>query len=140
QVHQLTLKYVNPSGTANPSAEPNASLIDDSGTDITGKMTSGQLGALLSVKNEILPHLFGGPSEAGDLNVLAKQITDKVNGVLATVGGNPLFTYDQTSSVNSAATLAVSSGFAPQDLVAADPGPNLHALQRSALASKPDAA
>src|SRR6266513_1033095 len=107
-------------------------------------MTSGQLGALLSVKNESLPHLFCGPSEAGDLNVLAKQIADKVNGVLATVGGNPLFTYDQNSAVNSAATLAVSSGFAPQDLVAADPGPppvsNGIALQLSALGDKPDAA
>jgi flagellar hook-associated protein 1 FlgK len=138
QVHNLSLQYVNPANAANPAAEPDASLVDDNGVDVTAKITGGQLGALLSVKNQVLPHLSGGPSDAGDINVLAKQVADAVNGVLASAGGKPLFTYDQTSAVDSAGTLAVSSGFAPPDLVAADPGPppvsNGIALRLSALA------
>src|SRR5579872_2153904 len=122
-VHPLSLQYVNPSGVANPSAEPDATILDDSGNDVTGKITDGQLGALLSVKNTTLPRLAGGPNQTGDVNTLAKTVADAVNSVLTAAGGNPLFTYDYSSAVDTAGTLTVASGFQPTDLVAADPGP-----------------
>jgi flagellar hook-associated protein 1 FlgK len=98
-------------------------VVDENGTDVTQKITDGQLGGLLSVRNQILPHLIGGPSDAGDLNVLAKQVADAVNGVLTSAGGKNLFTYDSSSPVIAAGTLSVASGLQPGDLVAADPGP-----------------
>jgi flagellar hook-associated protein 1 FlgK len=98
-------------------------VVDENGVDVTQKITDGQLGALLSVRNQILPRLIGGPSDTGELNVLAKQVADTVNGVLTAAGGKGLFTYNSSSPVISAGTLAVTSGLQPGDLVAADAGP-----------------
>jgi len=123
QVHPLSLTASNPANSANPSAPPLVSVVDENGTDVGQKITDGQLGALLSVRNQVLPHLIGGPSDAGELNVLAKQVADSVNGVLTSAGGKSLFTYDSSSAVTAAGTLSVASTLQPGDLVAADPGP-----------------
>ena len=123
QVHKLSLASAGTAGSVNPAATPGMSILDDSGADVTQKITDGQLGALLSVRNQILPHLIGGSSESGELNVLASQVAGSVNSVLTTAGGQALFTYDKSSPVDAASTISVAAGFQPSNLVAADPGP-----------------
>lgn len=141
QVDTLNLSYSTPAGAANPNAAPNATIMDQNGRDETQILNQGQLGALLSVRNQVLPHLIGGPNDTGELNTLASSLADTVNGILAKAGGKPLFTYDSTSPTAAAATLQVTQGFQPSDLVAVDPGPpavsNGTALKLSNLGSDP---
>ena len=141
QVNQLRLTYTTPSGATNPSATPNATIVDSNGTDVTGKLSDGQLGALLSVRNTVLPQLIGGPNDDGGLNTLASSLADTVNGLLANAGGAPLFTYDSSTATAAASTIALNSSLQPQDLVAADAGPpavsNGTALALSNLANDP---
>lgn len=143
QLHPLSVQFNSPATATNPGAPPNASIVDDSGVDVTQKISDGQLGALLSVRNQILPKLIGGPTDVGDLNTLATAIASNVNGLLTAAGGQPLFQQDTTSAVDAAATLTVNSSVQPQDLVAADPGPpavsNGTALKLSNLASAQNA-
>ncbi len=101
----------------------NATVLDNSGNDVTDKITDGQLGALLSVRNQVLPSLIGGPSETGSLNTLATQLASSVNGLLTAAGGQPLFEQDPNSTTDAAATLSVNSTLEPSDLVAASTGP-----------------
>ena len=49
------------------------------GSDITVRTTGAQLGALLHLRNQILPTYIGDASQPGDLNVMAKQLADRVN-------------------------------------------------------------
>jgi flagellar hook-associated protein 1 FlgK len=143
QQHQLSVQFPSPSNGSNPGAPPNAAIVDDSGADVTQKIANGQLGALVSVRNQILPRLIGGPSDIGDLNSLATEIASNVNGLLTGAGGQPLFQQDPNSAVDAAATLSVNSVLQPQDLVAADPGPpavsNGIALKLSNLGSAQNA-
>ena len=124
-----------PEDAAYPGARPAAEITSSSGQDITAKTISGQLGALLSMANTVLPSYIGSTSQAGDLNIFAKQLADTVNGLLT--GGNiadgdpdnniapttgvPLFTYDTANDTNVAATLAVSSSITPDQLAAIQP-------------------
>jgi flagellar hook-associated protein 1 len=82
------------------------------GTDITSRTTGAQLGALLHLRNQILPSYIGDAYQAGDLNVMAKQFADRVNQLLTSgnisdgppaVPGLALFTYDAADATNSAA-------------------------------------
>ncbi len=113
----------NPAGSANPTATPNAVILDGDGNDVTKLISGGSLGALVNVRNTVIPNLIGGPNVTGQLNQLAGQVATAVNGILAQGGGAPLFTVDPTSPVNAASSIAVAAGFQPSDLVAADPGP-----------------
>jgi len=143
QVHHLSLGSASNAGATNPTAPANVSILDSKGNDVTQNITDGQLGALLSVRNQILPQLIGGPSDAGELNELASQVASSINNVLTTAGGQQLFTYDTSSAVDAAATMSVASGLQPTDLVAADPGPppvsNGVPLKLSALANNQNA-
>jgi flagellar hook-associated protein 1 FlgK len=118
------------------------------GTDITSKTTGAQLGALLHLRNQILPSYIGDAYQPGDLNVMAKQLADRVNQLLTSgnisdgpppVPGVALFTYDATNATNTAASLAVDPTVTPDQLAAIAPGPpelsNGVALALSALAS-----
>jgi flagellar hook-associated protein 1 FlgK len=118
------------------------------GTDITSQTTGAQLGALLQVRNQLLPSYIGDAYQAGDLNVMAKQLADRVNSVLTAgnisdgpppVPGVPLFTYDAANATNTAASLAVDPSVTPDQLAAITPGPpelsNGVPLALSALAS-----
>jgi flagellar hook-associated protein 1 FlgK len=102
------------------------------GSDVTGKTTGGQLGALLKLRNQILPAIMGDGTQPGGLNVMAKQFADRVNQLLT--GGNitdgppaeaglPLFTYDTTDATVVAGSIAVSSDLTAEQLAAICMGP-----------------
>ncbi len=118
------------------------------GREITAKTSGAQLGALLHLRNQILPSFIGDGYQQGDLNVMAKQLADRVNQLLTSgnitdgppaVPGVPLFTYDTTNPTNTAASLAVDPSVTRDQLAAITPGPpgvsNGVPLALSALAS-----
>ena len=114
----------------NPTGPPMARIRTADGADITTGITSGQLGALLDVRNSMLPSYIGDAYQPGSLNSLAKQFADRVNQLLSqgtstdggvSSGGSTLFTYDAANPTNTAQTLAVDPNAAASGLVAADP-------------------
>lgn len=149
QQYQLTYQLQQPTDPAplNPNGPPLAHILSSSGEDVTGKIASGQLGALLNLRNTILPSYIGDAYQQGDLNVLAQQFADRVNQILTAgnivdgtpaapdgtggipaVTGVPLFVYDTNAdgtvnATNVAATLAVNPGITTSQLAAIDPGP-----------------
>jgi flagellar hook-associated protein 1 len=109
---------------------PTAHIRAADGTDVTTNVTTGQLGALLNVRNTVLASYIGGAYHPGDLNSMAKQFGDRVNQLLTmgsstdpdvTSGGNALFTYDSTDDTNVARTLAINPKATAATLVAVDP-------------------
>lgn len=130
-----------------PNAPPAARVTLDQ-VDITGRIASGKLGALLDVRNRVLPQVMGDGFQQGDLNLLAQQVAGRVNALL-TAGnvadgqppetGVPLFVYDAANAANAAASLEVDPGATAGTLAAIDPGPpyvsNGIPLRLSALAS-----
>ena len=103
------------SSAVDPSALPGARILSGS-ADVTAKVDGGQLGALLDVYNNVLPASLGDASQAGDLNVMAQQFAESVNGILG--GGTPglaLFSYDPS---NAAQTIAVDSSVTAAQLAA----------------------
>ena len=114
----------------NVNGPANVRIQASDGTDITSKTTGAQLGALLHLRNQILPSYIGDAYQAGDLNVMAKQFADRVNQLLTSgnitdgpppVPGVPLFTYDATNATNTAASLAVDPSVTPDQLAAITP-------------------
>jgi flagellar hook-associated protein 1 FlgK len=84
------------------------------------------------LRNQILPTYIGDASQPGDLNVMAKQLADRVNQLLTSgnisdgppaVPGIPLFTYDAANATNTAASLSVDPTVTPDQLAAISPGP-----------------
>jgi flagellar hook-associated protein 1 len=135
------------------NAPPTAQLLASDGTDVTARTTDGQLGALLDMRNRILPSYMGDGTEAGALNLMAQEFADRVNGLLQSgqisdgpppVAGLPLFTYDTVHVANAASSLAVVPTLTPDRLAAIDPGPpyvsNGIPLALSHLASPTDPA
>ena len=136
-----------------PDAPATMRVLGSDGSDITSKTTGAQLGALLEVRNRVLPSYLGDGNQAGDLNKLAKQFATRVNELLTngqvTAGppaqsGVPLFTFDTTNDTAVAATLAVDPAITPDQLSTIDPGPpsvfNGVPLALSQLSSPLDAA
>ena len=141
-------------------APPNAHLIAADGTDVSAQTTGGALGALLQMRNAILPQFQGDGNQPGELNTLAQQFADRVNSLLTSgnisdgpppVPGVPLFTYAAPNSTdgsntgsNIAGTLAVSSTITPDQLAPISTGPpevsNGVALALSQLANPSAAA
>jgi len=120
---------------------------------VTAQTTGGQLGALLNVRNTILPTFQGDANQVGDLNTLAQSFANRVNQLLTSGNisdgpppqpGVPLFTYDTTNPVRAAATIAVDPSVTPDQLAAITPGPpevsNGVPLALSQLASPTDPA
>jgi flagellar hook-associated protein 1 FlgK len=137
----------------NVNGPANVRIQASDGSDITSKTSGAQLGALLHLRNQILPSFIGDAYQSGDLNVMAKQLADRVNQLLTSgniadgppaVPGIPLFTYDAANATNTAASLAVDPGVTPDQLAAISPGPpevsNGVPLALSALASPVQAA
>ena len=121
-----------PADPVNPNGAPRAQLLAADGADLTTQTTDGQLGALLDMRNRILPSIAGDATQMGDLNRLAKQFADRVNDLLTwgnisdgppPVPGVPLFQYDAVNATATAATLAVDPTVTPGQLAAIDPGP-----------------
>ncbi len=136
---------------AYPNARPPVEILASDGTDITSSTTAGQLGSLLQFHNTMLASYLGSANQQGDLNVMAQQIADRVNQLLAAgnisdgpppVSGVPLFSYDTSNPTNIAASLQVAPGMTGDQLAAIAPGPpevsNGTALALSALASPQD--
>ena len=147
-VDPLSLTFSTPAGAPFPNAPPIAVIKDSLGNDVSSQVASGNLNGLLSVRNGTLPTLIGSPTQAGDLNTLAKSFADTVNATLAagstTLGspptpGPPLFVYGAGSNI--AASLAVNPSITPAQLAAIDPGPPLvsngTALKLANLESNP---
>ena len=131
---QYSLSYANAMPTnpppAYPQAAPDAHIYASDGTDITSATTGGQLGALLNLRNSVLPSYLGDAYQAGDLNTMAKQFADRVNQLLTsglqsddTTPGAALFQYDTSNDTNVAATLSVDPAVTQDQLGAIDPGP-----------------
>ncbi len=130
-----------------PSAPPTARIASN-GRDITARIAAGRLGALLDLRNQVIPSLVGDARQAGGLNILARQFAGRINSILtsgvlspgpAPESGVPLFVYDTENDTNAAQTLAVDPAIDATRLAAADPGPPQTAngvpLRLSALAS-----
>lgn len=114
----------------------NAQILGLNGADITSTITTGELGGLMSLHENVLPAF------EASLNQLATSFADTVNNTLAgglDANGNapltPLFSYDPAQG--EARTLSVNA-LQPQDLAlasAAAPGGNGNALALADLAN-----
>ena len=102
------------------------------GTDVTALVSGGQLGAMLQMRNTLIP------SYQSQLDQLAQNVADVINSRLNSgvdQNGNPgasLFIYSATAPAQSLAT----AGIAPSQLAAAsagNPGGNDNAMALSAL-------
>ncbi|MEO8371359.1 MAG: flagellar hook-associated protein FlgK [Candidatus Solibacter sp.] len=116
----------------NPSGPAVMRVIASDGSDVTSKTTGGQLGALLKLRNQILPEIMGDSTQAGSLNVMAKQFADRVNELLTSgnitngppaEAGVPLFTYDTTDATAVARTLSVNPDLTAEQLASISTGP-----------------
>jgi flagellar hook-associated protein 1 FlgK len=133
QAYALSAGTAAPSATsANLNGPPHLSVLAADGTDITADTTSGQLGSLLNLANNVLPGYLGDGTQVGSLNTLAQSFASNVNNLLTNgyqssgpppVAGVPLFTYDTTNATEVAQTLQVSSTITPGQLAAISPGP-----------------
>lgn len=113
-----------------------AQILGLNGADITAIITTGELGGLMDLHENVLPGF------EASLNQLATSFADTINNTLAgglDAGGNaplvPLFTYDPVQG--EARTLTVNP-LQPQDLALASagaPGGNGNALVLADLAS-----
>jgi len=128
----VSARLTMPADPVNPDGAPQEQLRAADGADITAQTTKGQLGALLEMRNRILPSIAGDASQTGDLNRLAQQIADRVNSLFTNgnlsdgpppVPGVPLFQYDAANPTAIAKTVAVDSSVTSDQLAAIDPGP-----------------
>jgi flagellar hook-associated protein 1 FlgK len=125
--HTVSANFSNTTGSVNPGGIPNAQILDASGQDITGHISGGSLGGLLTVRNTVLPSLQGNGTQAGSLNQLAQQVADRVNQILTagtTPSGQPgvaLFTYNNASPVSVASTLKLNPAITASTLASVDP-------------------
>jgi len=134
QQYNLSFQLAQPANPppTNATGPPSAQILASDGSDVTAQIGSGQLGALLNLRNTILPTYIGDAYQAGDINSMAQQFADSVNQQL-TAGnisdgppaqtGVALFTYDAGNPSNVAQTLAVDPSFTPDQLAAIEPGP-----------------
>ncbi|MBS1858039.1 MAG: flagellar hook-associated protein FlgK [Acidobacteria bacterium] len=130
--YQLSAALYSPADATYPSAPAAMRIQAYDGSDITAATTGGQLGALLSVRNQTLASYLGDAYQPGSLNQLAKQIASRANELLSNgqisagppaVPGVPLFTYDTTNDAGVAQSLAVDTSVTTDSLAAIDPGP-----------------
>lgn len=110
----------------NPSSLP-GSQVRSAGGGSQPPQLRGILGALLSVRNDVLSKAVGGSGQSGTLNELASGFASRVNALLASgrtpadAPGQPMFAWDNSDITNAARTLRVDTAFKPEDLALADP-------------------
>jgi flagellar hook-associated protein 1 len=130
QQYNLSTGLAQPADAAFPNAPASLRLRAATGADITDQVTSGKLGALLDVRNRLIPSYLGDANQQGDLNRMAQQFADRVNTVLTNgtlsdgpppVPGLPLFTYG--ADPTTAARTLTAAPLQPADLAAVEPGP-----------------
>lgn len=111
-----------------------ATIRDADGTDITGRLRSGSLGALIDFRNNLVP------SYQGELDALAVGIATQVNGALSTGldrnGFPPTIDLFAFTGPPGASTLAVSGIVGDQIALAAStaPGGNGNAIAIAQMA------
>jgi len=151
--YQIACNMVQAPDAVYANAPPLAQITASDGTDITAGITTGQLGALLTMRNSMLPGYIGDGAQQGDLNAMAQQFADRVNQLLTSGNisdgppaqtGVALFTYDAANPTNVAGSLAINPAISASQLAAIDPGPpevsNGIALTLSGLANPTDSA
>lgn len=149
---QVNALQVQSDATNALTAPPNVKIVDSAGNDVTSHVSSGGLFGLLTVRNNLIPSLAGGGTQAGDLNTLAKGLADQVNNLLVQgsttatppyQAGTPLFQYDASSASVTAASLQVNPAMTISQLAPTDPGPppvfNGIALKLAGLDTDPTA-
>jgi flagellar hook-associated protein 1 FlgK len=96
--------------TVDPTSTPAATILSG-GVAVNAQVDGGQLGSLLDTYNTVLPSYLGSASQQGQLNNMAQQLADAVNGILNTgTPGLALFDYDASSPNTVAQTLSVDPG------------------------------
>jgi flagellar hook-associated protein 1 FlgK len=140
--YQISYQLQQPTDPAPtyPNGPPTAHILSASGADVTSTITTGQLGSLLNLRNNVLPTYIGDASQQGSLNAMAQQFADRVNQALTSgnisdgtgetdaVPGVALFTYSMNAdgtvnATNVAQSLAVNPDITAGQLAAIDPGP-----------------
>jgi flagellar hook-associated protein 1 len=121
-----------PNGVPSLGEGPGARILDASGNEISSTVRGGRLGALLDVRNRVLPGLLGDGANPGTLDQLAEALASRVNEVLASgvipggetlEPGAPLFTSRNLPGMGWAANLQVNPDLRPDLLAVHDPGP-----------------
>jgi flagellar hook-associated protein 1 FlgK len=144
QQYSISATTLVPTGSANPSAPPTSEILDSNGKQITAQITGGQLGGLLDAHNRVMASILGDGTQAGSLNIFAKNFADTVNGILTSgkvstasgaASGLPLFVYNGSDATLAAGSLAINpamttAGLAPVD---ASGNSNGNALQLASL-------
>lgn len=136
QQYQISYNLNQPADATYPNGPPTARILASDGRDVTAGITTGQLGALLNLRNTVLPSYIGSGTQVGDLNTMAKQFADRVNALLESgtqADGSPgvgLFTYASQSGTDPtaddttvAATIAVNPAITVDQLAANSAGP-----------------
>lgn len=132
QSHPLTVSAATDSNPVYAGATPDMKITSDSGQDVTALANQGQLGGLLSFRNQTIPSVIGDTQQQGSLNQLAQQVADRVNTILSSgdvssgppaVSGQNLFSYSTTSPTSVASSLALDSSATASNLAAIAPGP-----------------
>lgn len=117
----------------NPQSPPTAHILDSQGADITGEITSGQLGGLLDTRNRVLGSILGDAQQQGSLNQFAQGVADTVNSILqsGTVStatgaahGTALFTYSGADATAVAGSLQLNPAVTTSQLAPVDSSGN----------------
>jgi flagellar hook-associated protein 1 FlgK len=124
----LQLQYTTPANPTYTGAVPDAQILGANNQDVTALANQGQLGGLLSFRNQTIPSVIGDSTQQGSLNQLAQGVADSVNNTLTAgqisagpppVPGQPLFSYSPTTSLTQVASnLTVSSTITAATLAA----------------------
>jgi flagellar hook-associated protein 1 FlgK len=115
--------------SANTSAAPGSQISSSAGGNSSVSLT-GQLGALLGIKNGTIAQLLGGNGNPGTLNTLASAFAGQVNALLSSgvtssgAPGVPIFTYDTVNAANAARTLTLNPAVTADQLGLATTGAN----------------
>jgi flagellar hook-associated protein 1 FlgK len=130
--YQVEFRLTQPPDAQYPDSRPSASILAADGKDITAASTSGQLGALIEMRNQTLASYIGDANRPGDLNTMALEFAKRVNELLQqgvvpdsdpAVAGSALFLYDTGNDTNVAATLRVDQTVTAEQLAPLDAGP-----------------
>jgi flagellar hook-associated protein 1 FlgK len=109
------------------------------GSDVTGLVSGGKLGALIQMRNQLIPNY------QSQLDTLAKNVADVLNAKLASgvdQNGNPgasLFTYNSSAPAVSLSLTNITPGQVAA-ATAGNPGGNDNAMALSAMQNNPVAA
>jgi flagellar hook-associated protein 1 FlgK len=129
--YEVALEFGMPSEPppAYPEGGNSARMLNSDGWDVTRTLSGGKLGALLNVRNEVVPSLLGDGHNVGELNHLAATLASEVNSIMASgwvrneePGATALFSMDPDNPAAAARSLALDSGATADNLPAIGQG------------------